>query len=80
MQTKLTLRLEATLIRRAKAHARKHGKSVSALVADYFAALDRPSGAAAFDLPDRTRSLLGALRGTRVAEADWLRHLEEKHQ
>lgn len=59
MQTKLTLRLEEQLIERAKAHAKKRGKSVSQMVADYFALLDRE------DRPETlaplTRSLHGAL-------------------
>lgn len=38
-QTKLTLRLDADLISRAKASAAKQGKSLSQIVADYFAAL-----------------------------------------
>lgn len=80
MQTKLTLRLEAALIRRAKAHARKRGTSVSAMVADYFAALEQVRDGTARDLPPRTRSLLGVLRGRTVSEADWHRHLEEKHR
>ena len=40
MQTKLTLRLEQRLIRRAKAYARRTGKSVSELVADFFGRLE----------------------------------------
>ena len=37
MQTKLTLRLDEELIGVAKAFARSSGKSVSRIVADYFA-------------------------------------------
>ncbi|MBE0418315.1 MAG: hypothetical protein IBX63_11175 [Coriobacteriia bacterium] len=37
MGTKLTLRLDEDLIRRAKRHSARSGKSVSRLVADYFA-------------------------------------------
>lgn len=40
MQTKLTLRMEEELIARAKAFARRSGRSVSQIVADYFALLD----------------------------------------
>ena len=39
MNTKLTLRFDQRLIRRAKAHARRSGKSVSEIVADYFSLL-----------------------------------------
>ncbi len=77
MQTKLTLRLEEQLIERAKAHAKKRGKSVSQMVADYFALLDRG------DLPETlaplTRSLYGILGGTSVDEDTHREHLEEKY-
>ena len=70
METKLTLRLDDMLIKQAKAHAEKSGKSVSRLVADFFAAIE-PAGSAAGltgsaaaaqevrALPPITRSLLG---------------------
>lgn len=75
MQTKLTLRLEEQLIKRAKAHAKKRGKSVSQMVADYFALLDRD------DRPETlaplTRSLYGTLGSTAVDEDTYREHLEE---
>ena len=42
MYTKLTLRVEADLVQRAKSFAKKAGKSVSRVVADYFTVLERP--------------------------------------
>lgn len=76
---KLTLRLDARLILRAKRYAKRSGKSVSSVVADYFTALgaspdDPPS------LPPKVRSLFGVLGGSTVTEADYLRHLETKHK
>jgi hypothetical protein len=44
MQTKLTLRLHERLIRRAKAYARRRGKSLSQIVSDFFVGLDEPRG------------------------------------
>lgn len=80
MQTKLTLRLDETLVRRAKSYARRSGKSVSALVADFFALLGRPVEATAEEeLTPTVRSLVGALEGARVSEDDSHRHLEQKH-
>lgn len=76
MQTKLTLRLEARLIERAKAHARHQGKSVSQMVADYFALLGREEEGES--LAPLTRSLRGALRGSDVDKAGYRRHLEGK--
>ena len=47
MQTKLTLRLEASAIESAKLYADARDTSVSQLVADYFAQLSAPAGKAA---------------------------------
>jgi phage tail tape-measure protein len=83
MQTKLTLRLEQRLIRRAKAYARRTGKSVSELVADFFGRLEAPTEAGPTDAVARSpavQSLVGALAGARVGEADYRAHLIEKHR
>ena len=77
MQTKLTLRLEEQLIARAKAHAKKRGKSVSQMVADYFALLDRDNQPE--PLAPLTRSLYGTLGSTAVDEDTYREHLEEKY-
>ncbi len=79
MHTKLTLRLDEELVRRAKAHARARGRSVSGLVADYFAQLEGTTDAAGVTLTPRVRSLFGALAGARVDEAAYREHLERKH-
>ena len=83
MSTKLTLRMEKALIERAKRYARARGKSVSRLVADYFALLDTspgvPPAVEEERLPPISRSLLGSLSGAELDEADYHRHLEEKH-
>jgi hypothetical protein len=79
MQTKLTLRVEDRLIRRAKAHARQAGKSVSQVVADYFAVLDQPAAEEA-PLPPLTRALYGALAPSRADETDYHAHLEKKYR
>jgi hypothetical protein len=83
MQTKLTLRLEQRLIRRAKAYARRTGKSVSELVADFFGRLDAPAD----EKPPRVvaqspavQSLVGALASARLDESDYRAHLVEKHR
>lgn len=79
MGTKLTLRLDEDLIRRAKRHSARSGKSVSRLVADYFALIDAKDEPAATELTPRVRSLVGALSGAKVDERDYRRHLEQKH-
>ncbi len=79
MQTKLTLRLDANLIRRAKRYAKRSGKSVSTVVADFFAALDTPADEPG-SLPPKVRSLFGALGTTPLDESDYARHLEQKYR
>jgi uncharacterized protein GlcG (DUF336 family) len=87
MSTKLTLRLDETLIAAAKNYARAHGRSVSVLVADYFANLTQlpqtgdASDQGAAPVSTITASLRGALQGRQgddLDEADYKRHLETK--
>jgi hypothetical protein len=81
MNISLTLRLDTRVIRSAKAFARRHGKSVSQLVSDYFAAitaLRRPPMQRQRSYGPLTSQLCGSLKGSRVTESDYRRHLEEK--
>lgn len=80
MQTKLTIRINDHLIFRAKAYAREKGKSLSQLVADYFAILDNAGTADINNLPPITRELSGALANKHVDEADYRDHLAEKYR
>lgn len=80
MQTKLTLRVDDRLVHRAKAYARRRGKSVSGIVADYFARLGDKTVPADQALSPAVRSLAGALAGKNVTEEDYRRHLREKHR
>ena len=79
MQTKLTLRMEEDLIRRAKAFARRRGKSVSRIVADYFSDLEKKRSKPGDEFAPVVRSLKGSLRGTGVGVKDYRRHLEKKY-
>jgi hypothetical protein len=79
MDTKLTLRLEDTLIRRAKQEANRRGKSVSQMVSDYFNSLRVGIPIQSSALPPLTASLVGLLKGRRISEDDYKRHLREKH-
>jgi hypothetical protein len=80
MNTKLTLRLDRELIRRAKAHSRRTGKSVSALVGDFFSLLSEHQPVADRAPTPRVRSLIGVLKNARVTEQDYRKHLAEKHR
>jgi len=80
MNAKLTLRLDEHLIARAKAIGKAQGKSVSQLVADYFAALDAQGASSdAAELPPGVRSLVGVLRGTQAGVDDYREHLADKY-
>lgn len=83
MQTKLALRLEQRLNRRAKTYARRAVKSVSELVADFFVRLDVPPEQPDKEIEARSpavRSLVGALAGSRLDETSYREHLIEKHR
>jgi hypothetical protein len=79
MQTKLTLRLDEALVKRAKAHAKRTGKPVSQLVAEYFAVLETQATSPDGELTPMVRRLKGAVRGADVGIDDYRRHLEEKY-
>jgi len=82
MQTKLTLRLDEDLIEDAKTYAARHGRSLSQLVADYFAALAgrQQSPIPESDAPPSplTDSLVGLLRKDAAGDG-YLDHLRARH-
>ncbi|MEX0331106.1 MAG: DUF6364 family protein [Puniceicoccaceae bacterium] len=77
MQRKLTLRMDDAVIRKAKRLARKRGQSVSRLVSDYVTRAIEDDRTA---LPPQTAAMVGILgKSTDLTEADYRKHLEEKH-
>jgi len=79
VQTKLTLRLDDRLIRQAKAIAKRRGKSVSEMVAEYFKLLGSRSSGGVEELAPTVQSLKGVLKGTRLDRKDHRQHLEDKY-
>ena len=79
MQTKLTLRLDDGLIRKAKRFSKISGKSVSRIVADYFDKLDVPPPEDIEGITPKVAALRGILKRTGAEEEDYYQHLEEKH-
>ena len=79
MQSKLTLRLEEELVRRAKRLAKKRGKSVSKIVADYFTLFEAEKKKPEEKFSPIVQSLKGALRGTTIDVQAYRKHLEEKY-
>ena len=87
MQVKLTLRMDNSLIGRAKKYAAENGTSLSRMVANYFSLIvEREERALHEDedwkkgLPPITRSLVGISDGSDLDEEDYYRYLEEKHR
>ncbi|MFA5844081.1 MAG: DUF6364 family protein [Coriobacteriia bacterium] len=78
MNTKLTLRLDDRLIESAKRHSAETGRSISQLVADFFALIDADAGKV--EVTQRVRSLRGVLAGSGLDETDYRRHLEAKYR
>ena len=78
MNTKLTLRLDDKLIASAKRHSAESGRSISQLVADFFALIDTQNGDV--EVTPRVRALRGVLAGSDLDESDYHRHLEEKYR
>jgi len=77
MQTKLTLRLEESLIQQAKRYAKQHDKSLSQVVSDYFQILTQKEEEV--ETPPITRSLIGILEDSHVEIDDYKKHLEKKY-
>lgn len=80
MNTKLTLRLDDRLIKRAKLYSDRSGKSVSQLVSDYFALIEADEPIPGTGLTPRVRAMIGSLKGAVTTEDDYRRHLEEKRR
>jgi len=77
MQTKLTLRLDDSLIQQAKNYAKQHNKSLSKIVADYFKIMTEKTKK--IKSSPITSSLVGILDSNNIKEEDYKKHLEEKY-
>ena len=77
MNIKLTLRMDDVLVRQAKTQAAQRGKSVSQMFGEFVASLGDTKHE--HRLPPVTSSLLGVIKGRRVSEEDYRKHLQEKH-
>ena len=78
MHTKLTLRMDEAVVRKAKMEAKRRGKSVSRMVSDFIDSIgSRPDSGKV--LPPTTASLVGILKGQEISEDDYRAHLREKY-
>ncbi len=58
--------------------AKRRGKSVSRMVSDYIESIGSQPDSKKV-LPPTTASLIGILKGQKISEADYKRHLREKY-
>ena len=79
MNTKLTLRLDDSLIDSAKKYAAQTGKSVSRMVANFFEIIKNEKVIKEPEVPPTVSSLRGVLKGKGVNEKDYKKFLEEKY-
>ena len=78
MNTKLTLRMDEDTVRKAKMEAKRRGKSVSRMVAEFIESIGLQQDSEK-DLPPTTSSLVGILKGKEISEEDYKTHLREKY-
>ena len=79
MNTKLTLRLDDSLIESAKAYSAQTGKSVSKIVSDFFVIIKNEKLKKCSSVTPTVQSLKGILKDSKFSESDYKEHLEEKY-
>jgi len=79
MNTKLTLRMDDSLIKFAKEYSAQTGKSVSRLVADFFEIIKNDKLNKEQQLTPTVKSLKGVLKRSNAQEGDYKKYLEEKY-
>ncbi len=80
MNTKLTLRLNETLIHNTKVYAKKKGKSLSQIVSEYFKIIgNNTSNIRDLKLKPITSKLYGSLKGAVLSKNDYKKHIEQKY-
>ncbi len=76
MQSKLTLRMDEAVIRKAKRLAKRKGNSVSRIISDFIS--EEPEDPELEELPSVIASMVGIL-GSELDESAYKEHLEEKY-
>ncbi len=79
MNTKLTLRLDKTLIEAAKQYSCDTGKSISKIVGDLFSMIARKKKHQEYEISPTVRMLKGILKKGTVSEREYKRYLEKKY-
>jgi len=79
MNTKLTLRMDDKLIESAKQYSARSGKSISRIVADLFTIIKNEKLKKQTKLTPTVQSLKGIMRGKKISEDNYKKHLENKY-
>jgi hypothetical protein len=77
---KLTLSVDAAVVRRAKRYAARQGTSLSRLVERYLSLLSPPRRPSGEPDPPILARLRGALKGSSAGVEDYKRHLERRYR
>lgn len=82
MATKLTLRLDDKVIRKAKETARSKGVSLSRMVEDYFRTLSARQGKEPHESPvlKEVSGILSTKVSAKSLRSEYRKHLEDKYQ
>ena len=70
--------MDESTVQKAKLEAKRRGKSVSRMVAEFIESIGMEQNSEK-DLPPITASLVGILKGKEISEEDYKAHLREKH-
>ena len=70
--------MDDTIVRKAKIEAKRRGKSVSRMVAEFIESIGLEQTSEK-DLPPTTASLVGILKGKEISEEDYKTHLRDKY-
>ncbi len=62
MNTKLTLTIEQSVIKRAKEHAKEEGRSLSTIIENFLKAITKDKSAANIEINPLTKSLRGSFK------------------
>ena len=79
MNTKLTLRIDESLIKSAKEYSAESGKSLSKIVADFFVIIKNEKLKSPHSVAPQVQSLKGILKDIRVCEKEYNQYLEDKY-
>ena len=70
--------MDETIVRKAKIEAKRRGKSVSRMVAEFIESIGLQQNSDK-ELTPTTASLVGILKGKEISEEDYKTHLREKY-